>query len=160
MFKSFMAIAALACLLSACAAQEHPHKQPVIDVATYNRVLEKYGTPTLPDTTLMPEYTPDEIRTVFDRDQNMSDAVYGGKWLKVRGTLVYGPTCEGAGGMHVYYVGLENKGKRMAFLFFGARHQEKLSSLKQGQTVVIAGTYTQGEISLPKLIGCTLLSAE
>lgn len=76
------------------------------------------------------------------------------------GTLVYGPTNEGFNGLNVYYAGLENEGKRMAFLFFGARHEEQLSGLQHGQTLVIVGVYTPHEKYNPKLIGCTLVSAE
>ena len=130
------------------------------EVAEYNRLLDKYGTFDPPDVDTMPEFTPDVVRNSFIRNQKEADAIYGSKWMKVRGTLAYGPTYEGGGGLDMYCVGLESKGKLMSFLFFGAKHQEQLSDLKHGQTLVIVGVYTPDQKHLPKLIGCTLVSME
>lgn len=152
----FLALLGVSCLLSACAAS----KQPAPNTAAYNQLLEEHGTPAPPDVALMPEFTPDVVRNAFIRNQREADALYGNKWMKVRGTLVYGPTNEGFDGLNIHYVGLENKGKRMAFLFFGAKHREQLSGLQHGQTLVILGVYAPGEKHLPKLIGCRLLSME
>ncbi len=171
----FLVMLGVLCLLSACAAPqrtvEEANHGPAAGVPQsgvpprpsdeeVNRLLEEYGAPVPPNVSLMPEFTPDIIRNAFDRDRKRADALYGGKWVTVRGTLCYGPTNEGFGGINAYYVGLESRGKRMACLFFGTSHQERLSGLKHGQTLVIAGIYLPYEKQIPKLIGCTLVSAE
>ena len=169
-YALFFVMLGLCCLFWACSASTPPaphdlpmHKPPQLstqEVADWNQMFGKYGAPTPPDVTLMPAFTPDVIRNAFIRNQKEADALYGGKWMKIRGTLDYGPTNEGFGGLDVYYVGLESKGKRMAFMFYGNQHQQQLSSLKHGQTLVIAGIYTPGEKYHPKLLGCRLLSTE
>jgi hypothetical protein len=155
-------------LLSACSAPKPPARDlpaynpqmPAQEVADFNQLFEKYGTPALPDVAKMPEFTPDVVINAYLRNQREADALYGHKWMKVRGTLVYGPTSEGFGGLDMYYVGLGSTGKRMACIFTGARHQQELAGLKHGQTLVVVGVYAPGERYNPKLLGCSLLSAE
>lgn len=149
-------IIGLFCLIPACSAS-----MPIVqDTAKYNRLLAEHGTSVPPDISIMPEFTPDIVVNAFIRNPKEADAIYGNKWMKVRGALVYGPTNEGFGGLDIYYVGLESKKRRMAFIFLGAKHQEQLSGLKCGQILTIVGMYMPNEQYNPKLIGCTLLSVE
>lgn len=150
----------LVCTLSACAPRQQSGRTPE-DREAANILLDKYGSPAPPPEVLaMPAITPDAMCEAWEADRLATDERYRDRWVKVQGTLIYGPTSKGMEGLHVAYVGLGNKGKSMAFLFFGNKQQAQLGAVRKGQTLTIAGTYVTGEKHLPKLIGCTLLRAE
>lgn len=125
-----------------------------------NTLLEEYNSPPAEQLATLHELSVNKICKAYARNKTAADEMFGNKWLKVRGTLVYGPTNEGFQGLNMYYVGLEGGGKTMAFIFMGTKQKEELQALEIGKSLVIAGIYTPGEKYLPKLLGCVLISVE
>ncbi len=126
----------------------------------YNAALAAFGSTLPPQDVLdsLPAVTPDVITRQFEADQLQADRAYGDRWLKIRGTVFYGPTNDGFEGLDYYYLGLAHNNKSMAFIFFGKQHEAQLQALQKGQEVVVVGVYIPGERYTAKLIGCTLLA--
>lgn len=126
-----------------------------------NALMDSPQLNTLPkDIENMPEFIPQTLCDAFEKDRRMADALYGDKWIKLRGRVAYGPVDMGVPGVNSYYLGLGGGSKKVACIFFGKRQRERLSQLAMGQTVVVIGVYSTEEKYVPKLIGCTILSAD
>lgn len=70
---------------------------------------------------------------------------YGGRWIKVRGTVKDGPAkIELLPRSAVYAITLEHKGKNLLCIFFGETQEKTLLQVTTGQAVTIVGKYSAG----------------
>lgn len=155
----FLLLLCLVGFQGACANKTQPMTDQQAEAV--NALMDSPQLNTLPkNIENMPEFAPQTLCNAFENSRKQADALYGDKWIKVRGRVAYGPVDMGVPGVNSYYLGLGEGSKKVACIFFGKRQREQLKQLIMGQTVVVIGVYATEEKYVPKLIGCTILSVE